>query len=548
MRAAIYARYSSELQNATSIEDQTHQCRKLIAGRDWVEGQVYSDMAISGTSKHRPDYQRMLEDAKAGKFEVLVAEGLDRLSRDQADIATLYKELVFREIPIVTVAEGEISEMHIGLKGTMAALYLKDLGQKTRRGQEGRVRAGKSGGGNSYGYRVVRQVTANGDVTTGERETVPEEAAVVRRIFRDYAAGKSPRAIAAALNAEGVPGPRGKAWGTSTIHGNADRGTGILNNALYVGRLVWNRQRYVKDPSTGKRQARANPPEDWVTRDVIELRIVDQDLWDAVKARQGRTRYTVRGAERRNGFGAARRPTYLFSGLLKCGCCGASYTLVNKVKYGCAAVRNKGTCTNRALIRRSEVEARVLDGLKEHLMHPDLVAEFMEEYRREHDRLMQTARNDRTRLEKELGQVRRQIEQIVDAIADGFRNETMKTKLTDLEARKAELEAELAEMGDEQPIRLHPGLADHYRAKVADLAAALDTPETRREAADAMRGLLTEIRMHPEGDGHTIELVGDLAGILARSEGETKAPPAFGARVSHSLVAGVGFEPTTFRL
>ena len=140
-------------------------------------------------------------------------------------------------------------------------------------------------------------------------------------------------------------------------------------------------------------------------------------------------------------------------------------------------------------------------------MHPDLVAEFMEEYRREHDRLMQTARNDRTRLEKELGQVRRQLGQIVDAIADGFRNETMKTKLTDLEARQAELEAELAELGEEPPIRLHPGLADRYRAKVADLAAALDTPETRRAAADAMRGLLEEIRMHPEGDGHTIELL-----------------------------------------
>lgn len=354
-----------------------HLCRKLVADRGWTEGQVYSDMAISGTTQHRPGYQQMISDAKAGKFDVLVAEGLDRLSRDQADIAALYKELVFREIPIVTVAEGEISEMHIGLKGTMAALYVKDLGHKTRRGQEGRVRKGKSGGGNCYGYRVVRQVTADGDITTGEREIVPEEAEVVRRIFEDYAAGESPRAIAGTLNAEGVPGPRGKAWGPSTIHGNPTRGTGILNNELYVGRLVWNRMRYVKDPQTGKRLSRANAPEDLVTTEVPELRIVDQDLWDAAKTRQERTRHTVRGTERRNSFGAARRPTHLFSGLLKCGCCGASYTLINKERYGCAAARNKGTCSNRALIKRSEVEARVLEGLKEHLMHPDLVQEFM---------------------------------------------------------------------------------------------------------------------------------------------------------------------------
>jgi site-specific DNA recombinase len=183
--------------------------------------------------------------------------------------------MTFLGIPVVTVGEGAISELHIGLKGTMSALYLKDLAQKTRRRLEGRVRQGKSAGGIFYGYRMERTLRADGTFTAGERSIVPIEAEIVRRIFSEFIAGRSPRVIAQALNAEGFAGPRGAAWGPSTIHGNWRRGTGILNNELYIGKLVWNRQRFIKDPETGKRQARLNPPEEWVIEDVPELRVID---------------------------------------------------------------------------------------------------------------------------------------------------------------------------------------------------------------------------------------------------------------------------------
>ena len=133
----------------------------------------------------------------------------------------------------------------------MNALFLKDLADKTRRGLRGRVELGKSGGGLCYGYRV-RRATHDG-MATGEREIVPAEAEVVRRIFSVYSTGMSPKAIARQLNAERCPGPGGAPWNPSTIHGNPARGTGILNNELYVGRLVWNRLRYVE--GSGHRQA-----------------------------------------------------------------------------------------------------------------------------------------------------------------------------------------------------------------------------------------------------------------------------------------------------
>jgi len=146
----------------------------------------------------------------------------------------------------------------------MNALYLKDLAAKVQRGLRGRIEAGRSGGGNSYGYKPIVEHDSRGERVRGGRKIDPAEAAVVQRIFRSFVAGSSPRSIAGELNRAGIPGPSSKDWGASTIHGNWRRGTGILNNELYIGRLIWNRQRFVKDPETGKRIAKPNPPNAWI--------------------------------------------------------------------------------------------------------------------------------------------------------------------------------------------------------------------------------------------------------------------------------------------
>jgi DNA invertase Pin-like site-specific DNA recombinase len=146
MIAVIYARYSSELQREASIEDQVRLCRAVIEKEGWQYRHAYTDRAVSGASTLRPAYQNLLEDARLGQFDVVVAEALDRLSRDQEDVAGLFKRLRFAGVRLFTLAEGEINELHVGLKGTMNALFLKDLAQKVRRGLEGRVREGRSGG------------------------------------------------------------------------------------------------------------------------------------------------------------------------------------------------------------------------------------------------------------------------------------------------------------------------------------------------------------------------------------------------------------------
>ena len=252
-RAVIYARYSSDLQSDASIEDQVRLCEERLKSDGNTVVQVYQDRAISGGSVHNRDgIQRLMEAVRLGGVDLVMAEALDRLSRDQEDIAAIYKRLQFAGVTLTTLAEGEISELHIGLKGTMNALFLKDLADKTRRGQRGRVEQGRIPGGKSYGYNLVHSLKDDGQVERGQRTINEAEANIVRRIFSEYVAGNSPRKIAASLNADQIPSPRGGQWNSSTINGNRKRRNGILNNELYLGRITYNRQRFVKDPDKAK--------------------------------------------------------------------------------------------------------------------------------------------------------------------------------------------------------------------------------------------------------------------------------------------------------
>jgi DNA invertase Pin-like site-specific DNA recombinase len=532
MRAAIYARYSSDQQSAASIPDQVRLCRQFCQEQGWSVVEVFADEAMSGVTHLRPDFQRMQQLAMAGGFDFLVAESLDRLSRDQEHIAGLHKRMGYLGVKIVTKAEGEITELHVGLGGTMSAIFLQQLAQKTRRGLEGRVKAGKSAGGISYGYRLARQPLADGTFTTGDRVIDPREAAVVQRIFAEYDRGRSARVIAVGLNRDAFPAPRagGKGrgtWSFSTISGNWKRGTGILNNELYIGRLVWNRQRFIKDPETGKRQARPNLPEAWITEAVPDLRIIDDDLWNRVKERQGAVRQDIL-TERAANLNApkaevGRRARYLLSGLLHCGCCGSGFIMISASRLGCAAARNSGTCTNRRTIKRTVVETRVLSGLKDHLLHPDLIQEFIAEFQRESQKERLAALAQQVQAERQLVRVLEEIDNVVAAITQGMFHPSMKAKMDGLEAERADLEARLATQPQPEPITIHPGLAEIYARKVSDLVGALNEDGTRKEAADLLRALIEKVILHPDQDapnGHRIELFGELAAILSLCNGD----------------------------
>ncbi len=488
-------------------------------------------------------------------FEIVVAEALDRVSRDQADVATLYKHLRFAGVMIVTLAEGEISELHVGIKGTMNALFLKDLAAKTHRGLRGRVEAGKSGGGICYGYDVVRLHDDAGEPIRGERSIDEAEAEIVRRIFREFAQGTSPRVIARRLIGDGIPGPKGRLWTDSVLRGHAKRGTGLLNNELYIGRLVWNRQRFMKNPDTGKRVARINPPEEWIIAEVPELRILDDELWQAAKARQGEisenyaTAIAATRAAQANNLNSTLRPRYLLSGLLECGVCGGSYAKRGQDRYGCSNHVMSGSCANSRTIRRVEIEERVMAGLKEKLMEPEAAAEAMKAYAEETNRLNRERRALGATDRKELAGIEKRIASMLDAIEEGGYVRGMSDRLRELEARQDELAERLATVPADLP-DIHPNIAMVYRRKVERLAEALADPRDRDEAAEAIRGLIERIVLTPgakRGELHAA-LHGDLGTIVewAGSGGRKGATDTPQSGMSVSVVAGGGAPKSSF--
>src|SRR2546428_1263889 len=490
MKVAIYARYSSDNQRDASIADQFRICREFARRQGWQIANEYSDHAMSGATLLRLGFQAMMQSALRKEVDVVLAEALDRFSRDQEDTAGLFKRLTFAGVSIVTLAEGDITFLHIGLKGTMNAMFLKELADKTRRGMRGRVELGKAGGGLCYGYRVVRQAQ-NGMKTPGEREINSEEAAIVRRIFESYVAGASPKQIAKTLNSEGVRGPQGSLWNPSTIHGNPKRGIGMLNNELYIGRMVWNRQRFVKDPDTGKRLARLNPTSEWITKEVPEHRIVSDEVWRAAKARQASIQRKWSAKEPRR-FNQFRRPKYLFSGLTKCGECGAGFIVYSREHLGCFGARGRGTCTNRLTIPRQEVEERVLCALKDKLMRKEFFEEFCREFAKEMNRLRMEQRAGLTAPRRELVRLESRRKKLVEAIVDGVKGSELKDRMAQLQDRKEALQKQI-DTGHEPPPLLHPSTADIYRTKVEELAAALQREDARTEASETLRGLIDAI-------------------------------------------------------
>jgi site-specific DNA recombinase len=497
--------------------NQIEVCSRYITKSGWAAVTTYSDAAMSGASRFRPGYQQLLADLDRGLLDVVVVEALDRLGRKLADIADLYDRCTFAGITLVAVNVGEITAMHIGMLGTMAQLYLSDLKQKTWRGQLGRALQGKIPGGKAYGYDLVT-------AATGERQINPVEAAIVSRIFTEFANGHSPRAIAKRLNAEGVPGPGGRPWGDTTIRGQSERGTGVLNNSVYAARLEWNRCSYVKDPRTGKRVARPNPREKWEITEVPQLRIVDDALWERVKARQEMLRFAIGRDAAGNALNRAHRRHFLLSGLLVCGSCGGGYTIVGPDRYGCASHRTKGTCTNTLPISRHTLEERVLSGLKDRMMAPDLVAAFVDAFNAEMRNLAASAERETLAAKRTLADIERKLAAIVRAIEDGAYTHTLKARLTALEQEKAQTETHLRASKPAPVLRLHTNLPELYRNKIGRLAEALSAPDTVAEAAEIMRGLIDRIVLTPVDGALRAELHGDLA-VLARfaQEGEGKS-------------------------
>jgi site-specific DNA recombinase len=271
----------------------------------------------------------MLEAAGSGRFDVLVVTDLTRLSRSQGDLAKVIDRLTAKGIRILGAQDGYDNarkghKLQAGRSGIIGEAFREMISERTYTALQSRAQQGRPAGGKRYGY---------GD---GERE-------VVRQIFHWYADGSSPQWIAAERNRRAIPSPgtawnrmtrRRGGWQASAIAGDAKRGIGVLNNESYIGRIVWNRSRWIKDPDTGKRRCILRPLSEWIVYANESARIVPQELWERVKARQARRAATAGEKITRGLKGAGgHSPRYMFSGLMRCDACGSSFVMQDKYSY-----------------------------------------------------------------------------------------------------------------------------------------------------------------------------------------------------------------------
>lgn len=523
MRATIYARYSTDKQRESSIQDQARQCHQRAEAEGFKVVATHSDDGISGSTPvaRRPGGTKLLADALADRFDVLVVEGLDRLSRDQVEQESIVRRLEHRGIVIIGIGDGYDSRMGgrkimRGVRGLINELYLDDLRHKTHRGQSGQVDRGFVAGGKSYGYRIIKADAGS------TYEIDSKQAKWVRWIFERYADGWSVQRIAHELNHKAVPSPRASTWAVSALYGAPNKGSGILNNELYIGRYIWNRSQWVKDPDTGKRQRIDRPKEEWKITDVPELRIVDDSLWHAARLRMD--------APRMRGGRTPGRPTRtLFGGLMKCPHCGGAVVAINTRQYGCTTRKDRGPAVCQGvLFNRDHADRRFLGILREDLLSRSAQDQLQERVtsavaRRRKETIQSTATVRMRMLELDA-----EIKRLVDAIAT--------IGLSDaLQARLAAAETERARLRADQPVpgkTLTPAdVTTAVKRMLLNLQSGLDGDVEK--ARKAIGELFGEIQILEEPDGIYAEYDNAVEKLLLAANGVSLIMVA-GTRIVHS--------------
>lgn len=359
--AAIYARYSTDRQDEASIADQLRVCRAYAAKNGWPVVADYCDEGISGSAiGNRPGALKLIDAAFAGQFKVLIVMELWRLARGE-DLPKLVQRLKFRGVRLIGVQDGfdstaRTARMQAGLAGIMGGEFIEMVSRRTHSALEMRARASLPTGGRAYGYR------------DGEGE-------IVKEVFQRYAGGDSLKEIVSDLNRRRVPSP-GSNWRRTTRakHGRwlVSALHALLHNERYIGRLIWNKSAWIKDPDTGKRQRVERPESEWVIQEIEPL--ISRDTWRSAQARFSPT-----------GSGRGGVSRYLLSGVLECAVCGSKMIVYggSQHRYICGTRHAGGehACANALSVKRDTAEKMILQHVLEQMLSPEAITEALKEMR-----------------------------------------------------------------------------------------------------------------------------------------------------------------------
>jgi site-specific DNA recombinase len=541
VKAVIYARFSTDRQNESSIADQVRVCGEYAERQRWRIGEVYEDQGISGAALgNRPGVLRLQEAALARRLDVVLVTDLSRLSRSQGDLSKMIDRLVAKGVRVIGVQDGYDSarrghKLQAGLCGIIGEAFREMVKDRTYAALESRAKQQKPTGGRAYGYR-------DGKIDSGE-------AAIVVEIFGKFADGASCRTIAAELNGRGIASP-GSCWNRTERRADGWMGSGvrvILRNERYRGVVHWNVSEWKKDPDTGKRTRVMRPRSEWITHTDDSLRIVSDDLWaraqQRIKPAPGDDKLRPGGwSERRDpatGKVIAVSKKYLLSGLLRCGVCGAHYTIRDSRDYGCTSYSDGKACSNSVRLRRDHIENVLLRGQETGLAgllaphRVERMAKEMHAYYAERFKAMQTRAAE---VPQELRELGARIERLRERLRKGdpdLAADELEAALERAEAKRRELEAQQPEAkASAKVLSMLPRAAKEYRRQV--MQGLEGNPREALKARVFLREWFGgKIRLEPLPDGGLMAHWNQNEAALLRFEG---------------VVAGAGFEPATFGL
>jgi site-specific DNA recombinase len=477
VRAALYARVSTERQaDRGTIGSQLHVLREhIVVVGDELVGE-YVDDGQSGARLDRPGLDALRDAAEAGLIERVWCLSPDRLARAYA-----YQVLVLDELDRfgVTVgftdspglsADDPQSVLLTQVQGVIAEYEKAKIAERYRRGKLFRARAGEVVTWKSpYGYRRIPRSAATGQA---HHEVYEPEAAVVRRIFTDRAAGITMREICRRLNADAIPSPTGKpTWGHSTI-------CRLLRNEAYIGRVYYNRTESVPDrrPSRRNRQV-PRDRDDWIPIDCPRI-ITDELFQAAARVATDNTKWSPRRAE---------PGQWLLKGLVKCGVCGVG-TNCHKMRgrngtwhryYYCRnhdplrAGGESHRCPERN-IRADALDAFVFDHIRTAITHPDqlLAGERAVTQRTPvpDDELLAT---ELARLDRKIDGADTERRRLIDLYQGGFIElPEMQRRATEVSSRRKELQHKRTSLADE---RTELARDNQLRRRVHDFATRIHT-------------------------------------------------------------------------
>lgn len=511
LRAAIYARYSSDNQREESIEAQIRACREYCQKNGYEVVKIYTDEAKSATTDDRPAFLEMIRDSEQGFFDIVVVHKLDRFARNRYDSAFYKKKLRDNGVKLISVLEplddSPESVLLESLLEGLAEYYSKNLAREVMKGmKETALQAKHTGGIPPLGY----------DVDENKNYVINEtEAVIVRKIFDLFLQGYGYGAIAKILNAEGFRTKIGQPFGKNSIYS-------ILTNEKYTGTYVFNKR---VGKINGKRNNHKFKSEDEIIRIPNAIpAIIPYEVFKQVQEKMQSRKRSPRLDSKR---------FYLLTGLLKCGLCGYSYS-GNGYKrgrggkkypiYACVNRTKNKACSNIP-IRQEVIEKAVIDELKKVAFSDDILEALIEKVLKYAKEYTSDTNKELQYLNEKRNEIKAKLDKLLDTFLDNqidknlfaHRTNELKAQLEEVENRIAEVESKNFDWLTEKVVRT-------YLLNLKENLANIDNLDPL-ELRKVIETYVDEIIIYPDEIKVYLRHIGKLREVLVMGGNGCFGPP-----------------------